>query len=870
MKAEARKSDQAVLFVDTACDDDKHAQKEAIHMIELVLKEETFTDTFSKRNSALSDQSKFRSKKFVDSLTQLSFESDLIFLEHPRVFGLCMGLNEYKGELKPLETAVQDARELHDKLCSLPQSHSVLSLNPRSPSEMRKYLRKNLKQLMPASPELVIFFYAGHGFYEPRKKDQMLVPVDVEEVKGLSTHEINDQMLSIKDLFKIFRDFENDISLFHPMVLVIIDACREKIEGVTEELPQDQEDKKLPQNWSLLLTCGKGKVASDNSIFFKALLDPREGMFACNRPLEGVLQSCCRTCKGRQPCISMNTYTIPEDFCLVRDGEALRDIKMSIAGLNKAAKEIASSQLSDTDTSETETFVLAYSPEDAKSFRDRTKDALKYFLSQSKQRADNPRWRICSIVLMYFLQYEDTRFCTRRLLGYFYTYMEDLIAGPELVNDVLEYISRNKILSPSFGAWKKSQTNRSISDDKLLIAIIDYTVAKELRRVISDTEELNDALELWKKAIDPCFDSSKSWEDGMDRIERHLQKQAALECGQNLLFYFYVLEKAVAVNSYVMILKMTRLSSVFLRHCLLEYNNKKEGEGINKLEGWRTWVSSTGWIVRRDGYRADWNHCKERWCEDMRKGFQQLEKFERPRGFQRFQDFQKDGSVVSAFMENGCDTSNKRRKLGIEYPSSSTSVRGELCESPVSGPSRQEGSDGRGDQEDISILQFHMQYARRYDVKDFLMDRDFWSGLKWYSQDIDCYYYFRIVHTLAHFVYDNQVDIAVDTENPNEEIDSTFAHPPPSYRAYRPAISDSPFLFGAKDLLEDDDFWANINQLIEDEIFEEHHRQMVLQIAKYVDFHKVDLYVSMDNDSVDSDDSDEFVDIPKSNSQSQF
>ncbi|EKX37299.1 hypothetical protein GUITHDRAFT_116565 [Guillardia theta CCMP2712] len=126
--------------------------------------------------------------------------------------------------------------------------------------------------------------------------------------------------------------------------------------------------------------------------------------------------------------------------------------------------------------------------------------------------------------------------------------MDEFIAGPELVKDVLEYIGRNKISSPSFEAWKASQTGRSISDDKLLIAILDYTISKEMRRVISDPDERDEALEIWSKVIDGCLDPSVSWEEGMDKIEEHLRNKTDLQGGQEVLFYLYVLERSVEVD----------------------------------------------------------------------------------------------------------------------------------------------------------------------------------------------------------------------------------------------------------------------------------------------------------------------------------
>ncbi|EKX30811.1 hypothetical protein GUITHDRAFT_122975 [Guillardia theta CCMP2712] len=135
--------------------------------------------------------------------------------------------------------------------------------------------------------------------------------------------------------------------------------------------------------------------------------------------------------------------------------------------------------------------------------------------------------------------------------------------------------------------------------------------------------------------------------------------------GQEVLFYFYVLDRAVHVRSYVMMLKMTKLSSVFLHCCLLQYYHNKQENDRQELEGWRTWISSTGWVVRSDGYRADWRECEEGWSEELREGFRGLEECERPGGYRSFE----------AFVKEGGGESNKTRRLTTGGSSAASASR---------------------------------------------------------------------------------------------------------------------------------------------------------------------------------------------------
>ena len=551
------------------------------------------------------------------------YESEMVFLEHARVFGLFMGLSEYTGEFQPLAGAEKDAIELHQKLCSLQNCHSALCSNPRTLQDMKEFLRSNLTSLEEACPELLFFFFAGHAIFEPTCNDQLLVPTALEAVRRLPSNQLLESMLSITELFRQFRDFERNVARGTPRVLVIVDACREKVKCTTGHLAES-EDEGMPTLWTLVRTCSNGQVAFDDSVFLQAFLDPCTGMFACNHSLQRALITSCSPVvdKSHPKCVLTNVQHIPEDFCVMSDGKALRVVMSSVIETKKAARYMTSSASLRIDASGADTCVLAYSAQDSQLIRHRASQVLKHFISKKEQ--DVSRWSFCSMVIMFFLQYDDTKFSSKTMLAYLLSKVKNKKVGPELCEDIQEYLRRGMITSPSFDAWKE-QSGLNFEDNKLMIAILDFTVTTEIRKVMPDPQEGRDALLIWKIQVDKCYKSSTSWEESMDLIEEHLRHVTVIDDGEDKLFYCQVLEQAVDAGSFAMILKMTKLSSVFLSCCLLEYNMQ---HNVSELQGLSAWVCSTGWIIREDGYKTDWTVSNALWSKELTTTFQTLERWE--------------------------------------------------------------------------------------------------------------------------------------------------------------------------------------------------------------------------------------------------
>ena len=81
-----------------------------------------------------------------------------------RVAALCIGVQAYKGS-DALGNSVSDARAIFDRINQLPRCRAAMLVDPKSSDEIYKAVREQfLKPLSRRPPELVIIFYAGHGF----------------------------------------------------------------------------------------------------------------------------------------------------------------------------------------------------------------------------------------------------------------------------------------------------------------------------------------------------------------------------------------------------------------------------------------------------------------------------------------------------------------------------------------------------------------------------------------------------------------------------------------------------------------------------------------------------------------------------------
>ncbi|EKX38307.1 hypothetical protein GUITHDRAFT_115648 [Guillardia theta CCMP2712] len=258
------------------------------------------------------------------------------------------------------------------------------------------------------------------------------------------------------------------------------------------------------------------------------------------------------------------------------DDRLLEDhVKQVMHGIQKAVNGEQVKNEHRNGASEADIFVASYNDEDAKMFRDRARAACKYFLSRNSH--EQPQWRICSVILMCFLQYKDVSFASQRLLGRFYTIVDEKLIGRDFIEEVMNHYNDGRIFAPLFDDWLE-QSKRDVPKDRMCIAILDYTIVTELCSVISKPNEQQDALRIWKRQVQKSYDPSKSSEEAMDLIESHLRNEKVPQNGQNLLFYCSVLDKAIDVGSFVMLLKMTRLSEILLCYSLLEYNKRQESQ----------------------------------------------------------------------------------------------------------------------------------------------------------------------------------------------------------------------------------------------------------------------------------------------------
>eukprot|EP00960_Hanusia_phi_P035679 751859-Hanusia_phi.AAC.2 len=581
-------------------------------------------------------------------------QEEVLFLEAPRVFGLCIGANDYVQKGWDLRNAVRDAETLHQRLRSTSRSWSILKKNPQSSSHLKRFLRKGLSSLGQSPPELVIVFFAGHGMKVGRAMEDVLLPCDVETL--VSEDEIRDYAVSVNEIFDLMKTFENDLKqrgLGNKSVsfLVIVDACRsgDKLREAKSLLPQEPVKNVLPRFWCLCFTCSNGEKADDESEFFQQFVAEEEGIFACNRSLQETVMDCANRSKTEeQSAVCINPQVLPK-FCLVEDGELSREIMKIQEGISRGSINVTSSTEHDrTSCKEQDTLVFAYSSEPIEHFRGHVRTLLRDFLSNLKEV--QPRWRLCSLFLLAFLRDQETRFSSIFMMSHYKRISVEI--GPELIKRVNTMLQRGKISSAKFDAWKSKKRLSDISQEKLCISVLHFTVAEEIRRNIKEENEAEDAIELWEtEGLDDgnSYKASVSMEEALDTMERHLSNETCFyeeNKYSETLFAGYLLNKAIETGSFVLVMRMTEFQSICFFRFLLELGRMGRAGG---QEGHRernayfnTFISSSGWLIRHTEFKTDWRRMDECWVEGLKKNFQRVVEGDRSE-YMRWIDFLEEG-----------------------------------------------------------------------------------------------------------------------------------------------------------------------------------------------------------------------------------
>jgi hypothetical protein len=238
---------------------------------------------------------------------------------------LCIGVNDYKKKTK-LKNAVADAEGITRCIENLPDSSArAVCVNPESKGALRWGIESFLLDInKERPPRIVLIFYAGHAVQEGNQI--FLLPANANPK---TPEDLKSTCYSHDELFKLLKEkLDDKIEVEDVLYLVILDACRESLGGISPVLIgfSAESHEPLPDNrpakWVLCTSTARGNVAYDgeggHSPFAEALMSVECGLFKPNVPLEWALKTVCRKLQATQqqePCL-MPAQTIPDSLCL--------------------------------------------------------------------------------------------------------------------------------------------------------------------------------------------------------------------------------------------------------------------------------------------------------------------------------------------------------------------------------------------------------------------------------------------------------------------------------------------------------------------------------------------------------------------------
>eukprot|EP00960_Hanusia_phi_P068228 766791-Hanusia_phi.AAC.3 len=515
------------------------------------------------------------------------------------VKALCVGADTYRS-IPTLHKAVSDARNVHEQVQSSPGCASTLLTNPRTRQEITDMLSSLSRECRTNPPQLLLVFFAGHGIQLSNGEIAMLM---CDIIRAEESEEARRSMLTVGDLQEAVEAAAGSNVARFPPLLVIIDACRNSVHGVERIEPSWSSRGRM--SLSLCLSCSRGQEAKDESEFLTDLLDKELGMFAQNRPLRQAIDHAVNMSRHRdQKARTLCTEYILDGFCIRRNGVVAVDIgRISEGGkyltMGSARQQEPASGRA-TDSGAQEEIVGAYSHAPAETGADVFRSSLLGLVQESLagMLEETPRWRVCSMFLLVFLRYEDTAYDSQATRGYFHGHARTLI-GPELIRLVGQSLSETEVWSEELKQWVRKR-DEEIEGEKMVVAAIDFSVRKELNRVLADKpEEARSEIKWWERAVGLAgfYHGSITQEQALDKAEEYLRKKiiADQEGKPSPLLAVHVLSQVVETGSCVAFLKVTRLSGA----CLAVMLARRVREALHghREEGlFRTWVSSSGWM----------------------------------------------------------------------------------------------------------------------------------------------------------------------------------------------------------------------------------------------------------------------------------
>ena len=166
-----------------------------------------------------------------------------------RVAALCIGVQAYKGR-DALGNTVRDAEAIFDRINQLPRCRAAMLVDPKSSDEIYKAVREQfLKPLSRRPPELVIIFYAGHGFQVDSNLFLIPTGADYRDAAGCQ-NTCTSHLTVLKWLKEFLDDPAKDLrySSDRPPVrfLLAFDMCRELLGAIASLVAAEPEQQSAP------------------------------------------------------------------------------------------------------------------------------------------------------------------------------------------------------------------------------------------------------------------------------------------------------------------------------------------------------------------------------------------------------------------------------------------------------------------------------------------------------------------------------------------------------------------------------------------------------------------------------------------------
>eukprot|EP00960_Hanusia_phi_P050553 760284-Hanusia_phi.AAC.3 len=553
----------------------------------------------------------------------LSYPYEVVFLEAPKVVSLCIGVDEYENANYRLASCVQEATQFSAAITRSSRSCSSIIENAGSKSELIMFIRESLRCFDQACPEVVMIFLAcrcvtieDETFFAPCKFKF--------DSKGKG--EVDDYALSMNKLFSLLKEFEGrsrfeDKNLIPITTFVVIADTFSHMEIHRSPL-QRPGSESVPTSWCLSFSCRKVQLEfrNFNSPFFGSIMDVNEGIFGINKKIRESLMYCAANTSGRDHFVEIiNSKQISQDLCLHSSNEPKHHAEIISQAVANVVESMSTSNSSCTSQLHSESMVLLASCSSHQEFN------LEEVLKVSKEclihmLEDSPHeWTMITSFLFGFFWSKDTT-CSSVCSKSYYKCFGSTLRQADFENindDLFSY----RIFSPAFDAWLIS-TNVKIPNDKLCIALIDFTAMNLLRKM--DQAKL---LQSWKERIMvECYSIGTTLKQALDYIEEFLRELIHSDQGKSILLNGYALKDLSEVNNKsLIILKISEVESYFFALIFMQDSTKTRSDiRLRPWANFRTWVCSSGWMISGERVQEDWRVRNENWASSLRASFERL------------------------------------------------------------------------------------------------------------------------------------------------------------------------------------------------------------------------------------------------------